>query len=141
MIEKPIIIIFNSFLDERGELSFVNDLKFDDIKRFYIISNNSEMVTRAWQGHKIETKYFCVIRGTFLICLVKIDNWHDPSDSLPVQEFVLSEKISQVLITPPGYANGMKALQPDLQLLVFSDLLLEESKEDNLKYTHNLWYN
>jgi hypothetical protein len=33
--------------DHRGELSFVKDMKFDVIERFYIISNSSKNPLRA----------------------------------------------------------------------------------------------
>lgn len=140
MVEKPIIIEGDSFVDDRGVLSFVNDFKFNDVKRFYIISNHSEKIIRAWQGHKIERKYFHVISGVFLICAVKIDNWDKTSAKLPVEKFILNDKKSQILMIPPGYANGVKALKHDSKLLVFSSLTLENSKNDYYQYDKNLWY-
>jgi len=66
MIEKPLIIDGDSCADERDVLSFVNDFKFNDVKRFYIISDHSEKIIRAWQGHKIERKYFYMAMHFYL---------------------------------------------------------------------------
>lgn len=140
MIEKPLIIDGDSFVDERGILSFVNDFEFNDVKRFYIISNYSEKIIRAWQGHKIERKYFYSINGSFVICAVKIDNWDKPSLNLPVEKYILNDKKSQILMIPPGYANGIKALKHNSKLLVFSSLSFENAKNDDYRFNKKLWY-
>ena len=127
--------------DERGQLSFVNDFTFKDVSRFYLISHPNTEIIRAWQGHKIERKYFYVVSGTFLICAVKIDDWSSPSQNLDVFEFKLSEEKSQVLVFPEGYANGFRALKANSQLIVFSSLSLSESKNDDHRFPKEYWYN
>ena len=57
-----------------GEITFFNDFDLTDIKRFYVISNHNSPVTnhnqvRAWQGHKVEQKYFFNVKGAFLFVL------------------------------------------------------------------------
>jgi hypothetical protein len=54
MFEKPAIIKGGSFSDDRGILRFVNDFRFDDVKRFYLIKHTDPSVIRAWQGHQFE---------------------------------------------------------------------------------------
>jgi dTDP-4-dehydrorhamnose 3,5-epimerase-like enzyme len=129
----------NSFTDERGTLHFVNDFHFEWIKRFYTISHPDTSVIRAWQGHKIETKHFFVTKGTFLICWVEIDNWDNPGKELKINKKILSADSPQILIVPPGNANGFKALEPESTLVVFSDLTLEESAGDIYRFESDYW--
>ncbi len=136
----PTLIKGNSFSDSRGTLHFVNDFKFESVKRFYTISHPDSSIVRAWQGHKIETKHFFVSKGSFLICWVKIDNWDKPSENLQPLHEILRETDPAVLTIPPGHANGFKALEPDSTLLIFSDLDLEESSKDLIRFDKNHWY-
>jgi len=138
-MDKTSIIQGGRHTDERGSIRFVNSFKFKDVKRFYIIEHPKNIV-RAWQGHKIEIKYFYVISGSFLVCRVKIDEWQNPSHDLPVDEFVLSEVDSQILKIPGGYANGFKALEDNSKMLVFSNSDLEESKQDDYRFDKNMWH-
>ena len=139
MTEKPIIIEGDIFIDRRGKLKYVNDFNFTNVGRFYIIENSSIDVIRAWQGHKIERKYFYVISGSILIYVVKIDNWDKPSIKLPVKKYIMNDKKSQILIIPPGYANGIKSLEAGSKVLVFSSLNFENAKKDDFRFDKNLW--
>ena len=56
--DLPIIITGNTSLDDRGVVKFINDFKFDNIKRFYIVKNHQQNFIRAWHGHKNES--FCI---------------------------------------------------------------------------------
>ena len=129
----------NSYTDERGTLHFVNDFNFEGIKRFYTISHPDTSMIRAWQGHKIETKYFFVTKGEFLICWVEIDNWENPGKELKINKQILSADDPQMLIIPAGNANGFKALGPDSQMIIFSDLTLEESSQDINRFEIDYW--
>lgn len=133
------IIKGNSFTDSRGTLHFVNDFHFDGIKRFYTITHPDISVIRAWQGHKIETKHFFVSKGKFLIFWVEIDNWDKPSKDLKINRQILSVDEPQILIVPPGTANGFKALEANSIMVVFSDLSLEESGGDMYRFDSNYW--
>ena len=113
MTNKAEIITGNSHTDERGTINFIYDFHFKDIKRFYIVNHPDTTTVRAWQGHKIEKKHFYVTKGTFLICWVEIDNWDKPSDNLAVNKMILKENGNKLLILPGGFANGIKALEPD----------------------------
>ncbi len=119
MIDSPSIIKGGIHDDNRGRIAFVNNFNFNDVKRFYTIQNNSTEIVRAWQGHKVENKYFFVVSGSFLICGVKIDYWDNPSKDLSVEKFIISSTESEILLLPGGYANGIKSLEENSKLLVF----------------------
>jgi len=137
---NPYFIPGDSFTDQRGTLRFANDFQFENVKRFYLIENQPVGFVRAWQGHQHESKFFYVISGKFRICAVRIDNWQKPSLNLPVQVFNMSEKVSQILVIPGGYANGMQSMTTNARLLVFSDMLLVQSKDDDIRFSENLWF-
>jgi dTDP-4-dehydrorhamnose 3,5-epimerase len=125
--------------DRRGRVRFVNDFKFESIKRFYAITHCDINVIRAWQGHRTETKHFFVAKGVFLVNWIKIDNWKRPSEGLEIQSKTLTDKQSEILIIPPEHANGFKALESNSTLVVFSDKTLQESKEDDFRFPVDYW--
>lgn len=133
------LISGNSHSDHRGTVRFVNDFNFDGVKRFYAISHPDTDIIRAWQAHKLETKYFYVTKGSFLINWIKIDDWNQPAKDLKVNPYILSDQKSEILKVEPGHANGLRALEPDSTLLVFSDMLLEDSKGDDYRFDVNYW--
>lgn len=125
--------------DERGIIKHVNGFDMTAVKRFYSIQHPDTTIIRAWQGHKKETKYFYVVKGEFAIAKVKIDNWLEPSKNLTVEKIILSENNPELLMIEPGYANGFKALIPDSILLIYSDLTLDESANDIIRFPENYW--
>lgn len=139
MAEKPSIIKGGSFSDERGTMRFVNDFKFTDVKRFYLIKHPDATIIRAWQGHQLEKKYFYPISGSFVIAWVKIDNFENPSDNLIPEYHILSAESSEILSVPKGYANGLKALEPNSEIMIFSDMSLEDSVSENRRYPAEKW--
>jgi dTDP-4-dehydrorhamnose 3,5-epimerase len=128
------------FKDQRGTLKFVNDFSFPDVKRFYQIVHPDTSVIRAWQGHRIEHKYFYVVKGRFALAWVAIDNWEQPAVNLEAEHIILEENMPAVLHIPSGYANGMKALEPGSILMVYSNLTLKESAEDRWSFDQTLWF-
>ena len=137
---SPLIIQGGIHDDNRGRLSYVNEFNFNDVKRFYTICNKSTNIVRAWQGHKIENKYFFVTSGSFLICGVKIDDWDNPSKNLPVEKHILSANKSKILMVPAGYANGIRALAEGSKIIVFSSNTLEDGKDDDYRFEANMWF-
>jgi dTDP-4-dehydrorhamnose 3,5-epimerase-like enzyme len=125
--------------DQRGQISFVNAMKFDAIERFYIISNSVENPLRAWQGHKIDHKYFYCIQGVIRVHYVKIDNWESPSKNLKVESVMLSADQSNVLYIPEGYANGIESLELESKLISFSTLPLDRTAEDDVRFESDMW--
>ncbi len=141
MPEKPTILKGATFSDQRGSMRFVNDSRFGDIKRFYFIKHPDTSVVRAWQRHQFEKKYFYPITGSFVVAWVKIDDFENPSDNLIPEYHILSAKNSEIISVPKGYANGLKALEPDSELMVFSDMNLEESVNEKIRFPANWWLN
>ena len=139
MAEKPSIIKGGSYSDVRGTMRFVNDFRFSDVKRFYLIKHPDTKIIRAWQGHQLEKKYFFPISGSFVIAWVKIDNFENPSDNLIPEYHILSAESSDILSVPKGYANGLKALEPDSEIMIFSDMSLEDSVNENIRYPADWW--
>jgi dTDP-4-dehydrorhamnose 3,5-epimerase len=125
--------------DNRGTLSFVNEFDFSGVCRFYQIVHPAIDVVRAWQGHKVEHKYFYVASGSFRIAWLEIDDWSSPSGGLVPQQIVLTADEPCVLSIPPGYANGMKAIEEGSILLVFSNLTVEQSEQDRWSFDPGLW--
>lgn len=127
--------------DHRGKLVFVNDFDMTSVKRFYSIEHFNTDVVRAWQGHQKEQKWLHVVEGSFLVVLVKPDDWINPSANLPYEEFVLKASEPVVLHIPRGFANGFKALTASSKLMVFSNFTLDESGSDNFRFDSHFWYN
>jgi dTDP-4-dehydrorhamnose 3,5-epimerase-like enzyme len=135
---EPRILEGNIFTDDRGVLSFNNDFRFADIKRFYIIQNHDQNFVRAWHGHEHEEKYFLCTEGSFMVCGVKIDNFKNPSKSQEVKKFYLNNN-GCLLYIPSGYANGFVNLTKENKLIVFSNKTLKESLNDDFRYEYNHW--
>lgn len=127
----PSVIKGGSHSDHRGTISFVNDFDMSQVKRFYVIQNKDNTTIRAWRGHATEQRWFSVVHGEFLIRLVKIDDWQNPSKDLPVKEYLLSAENSGVLHIPMGYASWVKAVKDHSKLIVFADYGIEHAKEDD----------
>ena len=141
MAEQPTIIKGGNFADHRGSMRFVNDFHFDDVKRFYFIKHPESSVIRAWQGHQFEKKYFYPISGSFVVAWVKIDDFENPSKDLIPEYHILSDANSEIISIPKGYANGLKALEPNSEILVLSDMDLEESVNEKIRYPADWWLN
>lgn len=139
MPENPSIIKGNFFEDTRGTLRFVNDFHFKDIKRFYFIKHPDTSIVRAWQGHQFEKKYFYPISGSFVVAWVKIDNFENPSADLIPEYHILSAENSEIISIPKGYANGIKALEQNSEIMIFSDMKLEESMDEKIRYPAHWW--
>jgi len=135
------IHIFNGGLsvDDRGEVTFINDFNFESVKRFYMVSNHKAGFVRAWHAHKREAKYVTAVTGAAIVGAVKIDDWDKPSGDLPVWRYVISSNKPQVLYIPPGYANGFMSLTSDLKLIFFSTAKFDESADDDIRFDARYW--
>lgn len=60
------------FEDNRGKFIFANDFDLTPIQRLYHIHHPDTEVVRAWQGHKVESKWFHCIKSSFDIKLAPI---------------------------------------------------------------------
>lgn len=127
------------FIDHRGKITHVNSLDMSEVERFYVIHHDNTEVVRAWHAHQFEKKWFYCIKGSFTTAFVKIDNWKNPSDDLKPEIYELSANQSQIVCVPEGYANGIKANEPDSILLVLSNKTLEVAVHDSWRYSAEKW--
>ena len=134
------IIVGGVHKDSRGILKFFNDFDMSLIKRFYISEHSDVTIVRAWQGHRKEQKWFFVTEGSFKLVLVEPDSWTKPSTNLSFQEFVLEAKSNEIINIPAGFATGFQALESSSKMVIFSDVKLEASMNDDYRFDKNLWY-
>ena len=135
----PTLITGGKSIDDRGTVSFFNEIDLSIWKRFYIVSNHSLGFIRAWHGHKREHKMVIPLEGSSLVAAVKIDDWVKPSIHEIPEKFILSTDSPKALFIPKGFANGFKTLTPDAKLLFLSSFTLEESSADDYRFDWNLW--
>jgi dTDP-4-dehydrorhamnose 3,5-epimerase-like enzyme len=136
MFDEPTIIQGGSHTDDRGAINYVNDFHFEGVKRFYTIHHPDTSVVRAWQGHTSDVKYFYSIYGTWLIAWVKMDP-AVPEENWKAEHVILKATDSQLLYIPPGYANGLKALEKDSIITVFT--VPGTGEEVNLRWDWKRW--
>ena len=133
------VIKGEEFVDHRGIINSLNNFHFDGVKRIYFIYHPDETVVRGWHGHQHEKKWFYCVKGKFSLACVKIDDWDNPSRDLVPEVFHLSEKESQLIYVPHGYANCLKAWEPDSVMMVLSEKILEIALLDSWRYDKELW--
>lgn len=128
-----------NFSDERGNMSFFNTLDMKPIVRFYQIAPANTDIIRAWQAHKREMKWFYCQAGAFVIHLIQLDDFENPSSGLKSERFLLEAKSPKILEISGGYATGFKATEENSKLQVFSNYGLEASKDDDFRYPIQKW--
>ncbi len=138
-LSEPLLIPGDLFIDDRGEIRFINDFDMSDVKRFYAVSNHKNGFIRAWHAHKNESKYVTVIHGAAVLAAVKIDDWVNPSKNLKIYRYILCDSKPAILSIPKGYANGFMTLKQDTKLIFFSTATLEESRGDDIRYDARYW--
>lgn len=139
-MSKPFLVDGGSTIDDRGIVSFMNDPQFSAIKRFYVVENFSTDTVRAFHGHLKEEKYVYVVSGSALVVLSEIvQHGNDEPLLKDTHKFVLSAKRPQILYIPAGYANGFRCLEQDTKVMFFSTSTLEESKNDDFRFSYAFW--
>ena len=126
----PKIIQGNSHSDYRGLLLYNNDFDATEVKRIYTIENKDSKFIRGWQGHKIEQRWFSVIQGSFIIKLIKIDNWKTPSKNILQLTFKLKSTQLDILHVPSGFISSIQSLEENSKLLVMADNHMGEIKDE-----------
>lgn len=114
------------FVDDRGALRFVNEFNFNNVKRFYQVQNHERGFIRAWHGHKHESKYIYVTKGTAWIGIVDMKT-HE------IEKYVLSDKTPKILYVPAGKYNGFQSLEEDTSIIYFSTTTIEDTKNDDYR--------
>ncbi|TDD77011.1 WxcM-like domain-containing protein [Flavobacterium caseinilyticum] len=126
----PNIIKGGRHADSRGTLFYNNNFVASAIKRMYIIENNSTDFVRAWQGHKIEQRWFSALKGSFTIRLIAVDNWESPTKKLEQFSFTINAEKLDVLHVPSGYISSIQSLEEGSKLLSMSDYLSGELQDE-----------
>ena len=134
----PIFFESNSSSDERGTVSFTNDLNLQKAVRTYKVENSQLKTVRAWHGHKVEEKWVNVEQGEFLVCVVKVDDFNSPSKNSEIQTYKMSPK-DGFLYIPPNFANGAMNLTEDNAIRYYSSSTLEESLNDDFRFESDYW--
>lgn len=136
---RPVTLTGSSFKDERGIVSFNNELNIDGFKRIYFIINETSQPFRGWHGHEFESKIFMVKSGAIRFGAVRVENWNTPDPSAPVITAEITEDSSSAFFVPGGYANGILSLIPGSVAMVLSSSSLEESKADDYRIAQDFW--
>lgn len=126
----PSIINGGCHSDVRGTLFFNNSFDATAIKRIYLIENKETTFIRGWQGHRIEQRWFSVLKGSFKIKLIAIDNWEHPSTDLKPFSFNINAATLDILHVPPGYVSSIQGLVEGAKLLVMADYRLNEINDE-----------
>ena len=127
---KASLSIGNTFTDHRGILRYVNEVNPGYFRRFYIITHPDINIVRAWQGHKIEQRWFSAVQGSFKIQLIAIDDWNKPSKNSERHTFLLDAKKLDMIMVPQGYVSSIQSLEEGSKLLVMADYLLGEVNDE-----------
>ena len=135
----PMQIKGGKAVDDRGVLTFINDLNLDGFKRFYVVENHEQGFIRAWHGHLRETKAITVVKGSILVGAVKMTDATNPDKSVIPTRYVVSADTPSIVLIPSGYANGFKTLTQDAIVLIFSSSSLDESQGDDFRFDFDYW--
>ena len=127
---KTELLVGAYYKDLRGTLMYNNDFDASEVKRMYLIENKDITIVRAWQGHKIEQRWFTAVKGSFKIQLIKVDNWVLPSKSLNIESYMLDSNALNVLHIPAGYISSIQASSSNSKLLVLADYLIGENIDE-----------
>ncbi|MGY0425543.1 MAG: dTDP-4-dehydrorhamnose 3,5-epimerase family protein [Polaribacter sp.] len=135
----PKLISGGNYTDKRGRLEFFNDFDISPIKRIYFTTHFDTDVIRAWQGHMIENRWFICVKGSFMVKLVEIDNWENPSENLKVYQYKLTADEQEILYIPNGFANGFRALESEAKLMIMSNYGFNEIENEQIRFDQNKW--
>jgi dTDP-4-dehydrorhamnose 3,5-epimerase-like enzyme len=129
-MQHPQLIKGSVHTDERGSLKYNNAFDLSQIKRLYTIEPGSTEFKRGWQGHKIEQRWFTVLKGSFEIRIIEVDDWESPNRNLEQQIFNLAANALDVLHIPAGFITCIQAKEENAILGVFADYQLGELNDE-----------
>ena len=124
----------NRFADSRGELDFFNSFDLSEVVRMYRIKPSDTNIIRAWQGHRHEQKWFYCLKGSFVVNLLPLSEFTGDPVGNSLQIYTLQADLQQILRIPGGNVNGFRANDSNSELLVFSNMTLEDSKADDYRF-------
>ncbi len=115
---------FVPWLQHAEALEFAPDLK---VKRVYYVYNYGAGVVRGFHFHQQEWKIFTICAGAAKFVAL------DPDHPEDVHTFISSSRKPNVIVIPPGYANGWVSLEPNTILICGSTSSFEESIKDDAR--------
>lgn len=127
---NPSLVQGHVFYDDRGKITYNNDLSILGSKRTYFLEGNRGFL-RSYHGHKLESKIFQSVKGVARIILIKMD------DPLKICSTFFLPDNGAMLFVPSGYYNGLQHLTDDNILCVYSDKSVEESQNDDYRLPWN----
>jgi len=136
---EPQKISGGRFVDDRG---FLRALTFPEgfvPKRLYSINNWRSNFIRAWHGHKLESKFIYMSRGSGMVAAVLMSDTVNPSKTENVHRFVIDSESHTAIYIPAGFANGLMSLTDDSEFTVISSATLDESKGDDYRFPYDYW--
>lgn len=136
---KPYSKLIDVSSDDRGTfVPFLNqtncltDSKLV-IKRVYYVYDYKTGVVRGFHFHQREWKYFMVVSGAAKIIAL------DPEKPKEKFIFISSVRKPNLVVVPPGFANGWISLEEQTVLVCGSTSSQEESIEDDKRIDPFKW--
>ena len=111
----------------------------NEIVRFYEIMPADTQQIRGWQGHQLEKKWFYCLHGSFIINIVKVDNFENPTKELEPTQYIITDAKPQVLFVPEGHATAFKAIEENARVQVFSNFDVNTSINDDFRFPITQW--
>lgn len=120
---------FVNFLEDAHSLT---DAKCP-IKRVYYVYNYAAGTVRGFHFHKREWKFFMIVSGAAKFVAL------DPNKPETQYSFISSFRKPNLIIIPPGYANGWISLEPQTILVCGSTSTIKESIADDKRFDPYKW--
>lgn len=95
--------------------------------------NHSKGVIRGFHYHQKEWKFFVIVNGAAKFIIL------NPSRPKEIYNFVSSSRKNNLIIVPPGFANGWMSLEDNTILLCASNLSTNESLKDDQRFDPYKW--
>jgi len=121
---------FVPFLNEANALPDWEGLA---IKRLYYVYNYGSGVVRGFHFHQKEWKYFIVVSGAAKFVALSPDK---PEE---IFTFISSARMPNLIVIPPGFANGWVSLEDNTVLVCGSTASFEESIADDKRMDPYKW--
>lgn len=129
------------FSDDRGAFVPFFDLEkngeitkaMGSVKRVYYVHNPTRGTIRGFHYHKKEWKFFVIVSGSAKFVAL------NPDDPKELYTFVSSERKSNAIVVPPGYANGWASLEDNTILVCASNATTSESRADDKRFDPMKW--
>jgi dTDP-4-dehydrorhamnose 3,5-epimerase len=133
--------------DSRGNLielvrnSWCDILKIPKIQQVYSVSNEQKNTIRAFHQHENLWDYFTIVSGKAKFILAKYDMLkhttneisYDNINKPELLEFVLSDKLPQILVVPPPIFHGWQSLTDNTVMVSIASEEYNSNKPDETR--------